>query len=387
MKLLEPSEKESIAVSSAAQMRHFRIPADVVNRATQELEEEPRLLIRWLHGYCHKHDLNRTKLGALLKKPSGGFYSVDSVIQLLNGDRIKKGETIDLIVEAIRPLRDLDMQREKLRSSGFIETRLYCEMEKRLDHARRRQRIFFAFGDSQIGKTANGKHYQKTHNHGQTIYIDMPTGGALGKFVRAFATALNITAKDIKIEALSNRIIESVDSSMLIIIDNTHRALRSSGACSGLKTLDWIQELFDTCECGMGIFMTNEGRDDLTTGPHAKRLQQLWRRRNPPLQLPSVTPDDDLSLFAKAYGLPKATSEPLEVIISYRDGKGRVKEKSHTDNPLALQSRVNREQGLGVWISILQNASDMAAEYQREITWGAVIKATAQSEMDAELFI
>lgn len=377
----------AITIASGSQSRNFRIPADVVNKATQDLEEEQRLLIRWLHGHCHNNDLDRNQLGQLLKKPAGGYYSVDSVLQLLKGDRVRKGETIDAIVDSIRPLREIEQKRQNLKTSGFIQTRLYREIEKRLDYARTRQRILFAFGDSQIGKSAAEKHYQQTHNHGQTIYVDMPTGGSLGKFVRALAKSFNITAKNIKIEQLQDRIVESLDSTMLLIVDNAHRALRCRTSYAGLNTLTWLQEVFDTCECGMGIFMTNEGRDDLTTGPHAKSLQQLWRRRNPPLQLPAITPQDDLALFAKAYGLPKATRQDIEVTISYHDEKGRVAEKKHTDNPLALQTRVNKEQGLGVWISILQNASDMATDYGRAITWGAVIKATAQSEMDAELFI
>jgi hypothetical protein len=43
------------------------------------------------------------------------------------------------------------------------------------------------------------------------------------------------------------------------------------------------------------------------------------------------------------------------------------------------------EEGLGVWIGILQDASDMAREQRRSMSWGAVLKAHAQSLAECEI--
>ena len=44
-------------------------------------------------------------------------------------------------------------------------------------------------------------------------------------------------------------------------------------------------------------------------------------------------------------------------------------------NPHKLQEEQIEAIGLGRWITILQEASDLARESKRPITWGAVIRA------------
>lgn len=373
-------------ITSLGIKRHYTLAGDVVRKAIVDLDEHPKELIWWLHTYCQEKNLDRQQLGSLIKKGSGGYYSSDSVLQLLKGDRIRKGETIDAILEAIRPLYELDKIRKEQATSGFIRTRLYKEYERRCDRARARQRIFFGFGDSQIGKTENAKEYLRTHNHGQTVYVDMPTGGSLGKFVNKLAEAIGITGKNFKMEDLQSRIVNSFDPSMLLIIDNAHRCFSGRFTRGGLATFSWIQEIYDTARCGMNINMTNEGRNELTSGQFKTQLLQIWRRRIDPLQYPNITPEDDLALFAAAYGLEPATDHEIEIQAKEYTSSGNLKTVKHKQSPLALQRSVNATEGLGVWINILQNASDIAHEMNRKITWGAVIKAHCQSQLDAQIF-
>ncbi len=381
------STSAPVALERGSYTRHFKIPGDVVSKAIAHLPEEQRDLIWWLYEHCRQRDLSKAELNRLLKKPVGnGYYAEDTIVQLLTGIRLRKGEPIDNILDAIRPLRDLEQRRMEMVTSGFIETRLYKEIERRADRARARQRIFYVFGDSQIGKSVCGQEYQRRHNHGQTHYIDMPTGGGLGKFVKALARAFNITERSKNLDRIQERIKESINSSMLIVIDNAHRCLRSRYKEAGLQTFTFIQEIFDTCRCGMLIFMTNRGRDELINGTHAKELEQMWRRRILPMQLPSVMPADDLALFAHAYGLPEADNEPIEVTVSYYDDLGKLQTETHTETPLKLQQDVNEKEGLGIWISLLQDAADMSQEADRPIEWGAVIKAYCQAKAEAEIY-
>ena len=69
----------------------FLIPGDTVRRAIEDLPPEPRDPILWFYGWCRKADLSKPDLGQVLKKPDGGgFYSTDSIVQLLTGGRIRK---------------------------------------------------------------------------------------------------------------------------------------------------------------------------------------------------------------------------------------------------------------------------------------------------------
>ncbi len=366
--------------------RKFRIAGDVVNRSVSELPSEERRLIWWLYHHCVRHDFNKDELGKLLKKPNGNeFYSGDSIVQMLSGGRIRRGENIQPMLTAIKSLKDIEEERESLVKSGFIETRLYKEIERRVNRARVRQRIQFVFGESQIGKTESLLEYKRRHNHGQTLFMECPTGGRLDKFLQALGKELNITYFA-NIAQLSERIIDGFDSNMVLICDEMHRCLKR-GSVAGLEVFSFLRELWNRKKCGIVVCMTDEGRDNFLHGPHSKALQQLWRRRMPPLQLPSVPPLDDLALFADAYGLEPAGDEPVTISVTVINDKGKPEKVTHTEKPIDLQTRVVKAEGLGVWISILQDASDMAKEQRKLITWGAVIKAVCQAQAEADIFV
>jgi DNA transposition AAA+ family ATPase len=379
-----PADEKGVAM--VPNNRRFAIPGDQIRRAIADLPTEQFDLVWWFAGWCRRQDLTRPELGRILKKPGGGgYYSHDSVIQLLTGGRIRRGENIEPLLEAIAALRKVEEIREQQVTSGFVETRLFQEIERRCEKARMRQRIMFLFGDSQIGKTASLLEVQRRHNHGQTIYVEVPTGGNVTHFIFALAKQFGIPTKQGAKAGLRDRVIESFDSRMLLIVDEAHRCLRP-GAMGGLETFSFIRELWNRRGCGIVISLTNEGRDQFLHGPHAAQLAQLWRRRITPLQLPNVPPDDDAARFAAAYGLPEAPEADVTIRVTYTDDQGHTATKNHHDSPLRLQRHVLRTEGLGVWIAILQDAADMAQEQGKAITWGAVIKAYCQAQADSEIY-
>ena len=375
-----PNEKSEVV--RHAHVRYFNIPANQLAKAVKDLPEEQAIPIRWLYQYCRQHNLGKSQIATLIKKPNGGYYSYDSIYQLLTGGRTRRGENIQPVVEAIETLRDLEIQRENLVSSGFIHTRLSSEVWKRCDRARLRQRISYIFGDSQIGKTEALKEYQRRNNHGQTIYIEVPEGGAKSQLLHEFAKAIGGISAKLSNTVLSENLIEAIDHTMLIIFDESHRMTKSK---SGLRSLDFIRRLWNKSKCGIVIAMTNEGRDEFLTGTYAEELKQLWRRRIQPLQLPNIPPEDDLNLFSDAYHLPPADTEEVTIRVKAPTPSGRTRTQTHRQSPLALQQQVVTEEGLGVWIMILQDASDIAQELNKPITWGAVIKAHCLAQAEAEM--
>jgi hypothetical protein len=368
-------------VIPAPNRNKFRLAGDVVRNAIADLPDEQRSLAWWFSQWIAKHIQNKSELGAVLRKSNGEYYSPDSIIQLLTGGRIRRGENVEPILDAIAKLRKVEDLRAEQITSGFIQTRLYTEISRRCQKALKRQRIQYIFGDSQIGKTTCLKEYARTHNHGETVYIELPAGGSLGGLLQQMAEHYNIPSV-MKHRALCDRVIECVDANQLLIFDEFHNCLRGKG---NLTTVSFVRELWNRKHPGMVISMTNEGRDSLIKGPNAKALEQMWRRRITPLQLPNVTPEDDLALFASAYGLPPADEEEVSIRVTYYDSTGKECTRTHKDAPLRLQREVVQTEGLGVWIGILQDAADMAQEQRKPITWGAVIKAACQAQADAEI--
>ncbi len=377
-----PAEKPAGPIENAVPRNRFRIPGDQVRAAIQDLSREQQATVWWFYQFCHRSILRREDFGRLLKKNDGTWYSDSSIIHLLTGGRIRRGENIQPILEAIEKFRYVEELRAGQVNSGFIETRLFREIERRCRKALKRQRILFIYGDSQIGKSASLREYQRRNNHGQTIYIECPCTGSLGGLLRQFADAFNIPSV-LNQGQLQDRVAGCIDSNMLIIIDEFHNALKGRG----IATTAFVREIWNRSRCGMILSMTNEGRDSFLMGSQSKTLQQLWRRRITPLQLPGMPPDDDLELFAGAYGLPPADADPVTISVTSTDQQGRHVKATHTEKPIDLQTRIVGSEGLGVWIGILQDAADMAQEQRKPITWGAVIKAACQSRAEAEIFI
>jgi hypothetical protein len=368
-----------------ASARRFRVPVTKLKEALEHAPAEDRELCLWLHAYCLKRDCGKAELGQLLRKPGGSWYAADSVIQILSGTRHRKGEPVGDILDAIRTLRRVEEERGEQADSGFIETRLYRVFEERALKAFRRQRILHCFGRSQIGKSEIAREFKRRHNHGQTILVEMPAGAALGKFTSALARQIGITGRHNTTER-QDAIFDYFDSRTQLIIDEAHQAFETTYTATALNTLSWLRQLYNQCRCSIVFLWTDEDSNEFQTGPHRKRLVQLWRRRTEPLYLPAFPPDDDAAKFALAYGLHEAADETVTVQLTAYDDRGRERTLRHQDNPLRLQRQVLKDEGLGVWIGILQDASDMAREQKRAITWGAVIKAHAQSLADAEIF-
>lgn len=380
---LDPA-KTSNALLSMQSIR-YRIPGDVVAKAVRDLPDDQRAAIRWFDGYARARNLGPDELAALLKKDDDGkeSYSYSSIYAVMTGRRQEQGFSVAPVVAAIVRLRKQVEGQSRVTESGFVETRLSKAITARCQRALKRQKILFIFGDSQIGKTESLVHYQRTHNHGETIYVSAPIPASLMNFLEQLALSLGIPSQQRQAD-LRRRIIDSFDSKMLLIVDEAHEFLNSGK--SGIAALAFLRELYNRAKCGIVIAMTNEGRKELLTGSYAVRLKQLWNRRIAPLQLPKSVPVDDLALFAAAHGLDPAPNKKVTVRTPYIDDFGQEKERDYTANPFDLQSKVTAEEGLGVWLTILQDAQDMAAEQSRSVSWQAVLKAYCLSQADAEVW-
>lgn len=346
-----PHKDLSPAVA-AMSARKFRIPGDVVNKATVELPDEQRSAIRWLHDFGNSRDHSMDELGSLLKKDSGQAYSGASVYQTLTGRRGEAGASLEPFCKAVERLRKLEAARGRAQRAPFIETRLTKRIWTLCQAALNYQRIGFLYGDSQIGKSTALEEYQRQNNHGQTIYVRMPTRGTMESFIMVLAEKLRINPQ-LKTVILKQRIINAFDDRMLLIIDQCHEGFRSTYGDRGLSALLFTMEIFDLRKCGVILSGTGAFEKGMNDPKYAETMKQLIRRGFPkPLKLPSKPTADNLNDFANFYGLEPATGVAL-----------------------ALQDQIIADHDLGIWLTTLQAGNNVASKKNEAMTWDHVIRA------------
>jgi DNA transposition AAA+ family ATPase len=327
-----------------------KIPGDVVYAATSHLPEVDKGAIRWFHKFAKDNDLTNGEAGALI------HYSDAAVSLLFRG---KYTADIKEIVTRIIAFRDTDQKKRDLADARaavkkvpFIKTALTKKIWDLCNACRIFQRIGYIFSDSQIGKSENLWQYQIEHNHGNTIYISVPTQGTLIHFVEKLAEVLSIPMTR-NSSYLRRRIINAFDHNMLLIVDEAHRCIPKGASAMSLQTIEFIREIHDEKKCGVVLCGTNAFRDEIEKGKYMKMLKQIRRRRLGFLQLPIDPTEADLNTFARAYGLAPATGKALE-----------------------LQKRIVADEALGMWLTIMRMGADLSAKRRRgAMSWDDVIQA------------
>lgn len=321
--------------------KRLHIPGDVVNKSTQDLPDEQRAMIRWLHGYAHENNMSLTEVGDIIR------YDASTVHRVFTGKYV--GNLANVCNE-IASARKLIEERATSRKVDFVETVLVRKIWGICDAALKYNRIGFVFGDSQIGKTTALEKYAVDHNHGQTVFVRMPTGGNMAYFMAAMARVLRLPAQLNEIAA-SRRIIESFDDRMLLIVDEAHQCLftRSDRAS---RVIEFIREIHDISHCGVVISATNIFKKEMESGRLSGILQQVGRRRFGNLPLPSRPSQEDLAQFSAFYGLPPASGKAL-----------------------ALQTKTIADDALGFWLCLLRMAAEIAHKRKQKMTWDHVIAA------------
>lgn len=245
----------------------------------------------------------------------------------------------------------------------FVETSLHRAIEGAVKKAGRRRKPIFIYGESQIGKTTSLEELARRDTSGRTIYVRMPTGGALGELLTELALVLDESPGG----DLKRRLMLRVRVDHRLIVDECHEALAGSSRGRGIKTLNWLRELWDRRRCALVLCGTNVFRDGMTASREARNLRQLVLRGLPPLQLPSMPSGDDLDRIAVAAGLPPAPEEaPLTIAETGFSGRVKIREPQH--------AFVERH-GLGRWIAIIQDGADLASEAGKPTNWGYVHRA------------
>ena len=154
--------------------------------------------------------------------------------------------------------------------------------------------------------------------------------------------------------AFYNRLAEAVcrlgamQRAVVFVYDDVARRVRVVG--SHLVDI----ELFDAKNPGIALWGTPVFRDGIRSLENANFFKQLRRRglKADGFELPATPLREDLDTYAKAYGLPPATGEALK-----------------------LQTKLIKEDGLGMWITRLALGKTRADSQKHRISWTDVIRA------------
>lgn len=322
-----------------------RVPGDIVNKATAALPDNQRSAIRRLHALYIEEDISISEAAARIGTSSATLSLVF---------RGKYSGRIDNVVRSIERFFELEDRRSQGKKLAFIQTNLTDRIWQICDSALEMQRAAFIFGESQIGKTEALVEYARTHNHGSTIYISVPTGGYLSHFLSRLADTLRISPR-MKQGELRQRIIQSFDSRMLLIVDEAHQCIaHNTFSTSRLQTIEFIREIFDQRHCGLVICATKVFKEAMERGTVEKILRQINRRRMCAAELDDIPSRYDLNTFAAAYGLPPS------------DGPSRD-----------LEDAMMKREALGMWLTLLRMAVKVAAQKKQPITWAHVLTSHA----------
>jgi hypothetical protein len=342
----QPANHNPAAGLDAIRRSKFNIPGDRVFKATADLPDNQRNTIRAMHAYAVENDLSVAEQAKLLN------LSEATVSLVYNG---KYNAGYDNVVKVYADFLDLQDKRRDLRRLPFIETAMSKKIWQVCDSAREFQKVAFLFSDSQVGKTTSVKEYARK-NPGSTVYIEVPTGGGLQCFLVKLAEVLKI-GTTARIVDLRRRIMDSFDARMLLIVDESHRAIPAPGngvRRTALETIEFVRELFNERECGVVFIATNVFRDAMEEGAVQLILKQTRRRRLCSMQLPADPTRADLNTFAAAYGLgtSESTAREIETVRIANDG-------------------------LGMWLTLLRMASKLATVQKKKMDWNHVIQADA----------
>ena len=325
------------------------IPGDMVQKALDrltnslEITAEQRAEIWWFYSHAKDNNWSLAKAGETIRRDSSTAH------RLFTGNY---GAKYDNLVDEIISYHRIVNMRGNRKVLEFVETSTWVKINKICNHALATQSPAFVYGESQIGKTACLEEWARRNNHGTSRLIRCPAAPILGTMLEELAAALYISSQGGKQSQLRRRIINAVDSNMILIIDELHQAMIGCTAASTIRIIEFLREIHDRRKCGMVFCGTKVLRTEIEEGKLQLVLDQFRRRGIVTLNLPSKPPACDINKIADAFGLGTPEGKANEVI-----------------------SRMIKDSGIGQYIKFLQSASNLANKQQKPLCWDHFVTA------------
>jgi len=320
----------------------MNIGGDQVIRATAELQENQKEAIRWLYSLAQSQRWSRNRLAQETGIDSTTLYRVFMGIYEAKLDRI---------TARIEKYRDRFEDRAQRSREGFVETSISKKIWEACDWARQSKTMVFVYGNTQFGKTTAALEYMARHNHGLTKYVRLPASAGVQLMMKEFARACWVSPNSC-FENLREYVLNAIDGSHLILIDELHQVFLSYLRGSAIKCLEVIREIHDRRGCGMVLFGTNKLKKELMMGEHVDLLTQFKERGVLEVQLPGTVPRKDLAKIAASFGLSEPSEGAAEII-----------------------ERITKDHGLKRYVLFLKSGKILAGTENRRMSWDYFIRA------------
>ncbi|MBR6734878.1 MAG: ATP-binding protein [Kiritimatiellae bacterium] len=345
-------EKHSAIVTRGISMPAHQVRIAIGQAVARgQVSEEDGEEVWWLYNYAQENHLKEADLAAKMKA-----YDKNTLYQLFRGSYgVSGGEKFaswSNIVKTIREFKSIEIEEMKKKNIGIIDTEVKQTVWRCCDAALNDGMVSFIYGNTQIGKSTCLRAYQREHNHGQTIYIEMGSGWTRARFVRELARKFGNGVKATKAWALEDAIFDTLTRRNLLIVDEFHKALTTTGDRQQRTVLEFIRDIRDQTGCGLVLCATKVGMENFETGANRLTFNQLIGRSIIKAVLPDRPPVRDLNAIARAFGLPVPQGDDLR----------RVKELVRTTF------------GLSRLFAYLQKTYAMMNKVKQPMTWAAFAK-------------
>jgi len=309
-----PGEKHSAVIVRGISMppHQVRMAIDQAVAREQLSEEDGEEAIWWLYNYAQANCLNESALAARMKA-----YDKNTLYQVFRGsygvnNKDGRHASWSNVVKAIKAFKAVAIEEAKKKNIGLLDTEVKRTVWQCCDAALNDGMVSFIYGPTRCGKTFSLKAYQRSHNHGTTVYIELGSGWNRQRFVRELAAILGNGVKAAKTWVLEDAIFKTFKRSNLLIVDEFHKALSTLGRDASRALLEFIRDIRDKTECGLVLCATKEGLEDFETGANAKTFRQMIGRAIVKAVLPDRPALRDFNTIARAFELPLPTGEDLQ---------------------------------------------------------------------------
>lgn len=337
----EPDNKPALDRTQGLNMKS--LTGDRIIAATRDLPEHQRDTLRWLFAWSSENKWTLTRLAEETKI---------SVTSLYRAFTVTYGAKLDTIISRIASYRRLAEERSTMGDTSFAHTSIARKIDRTCEWALISQSVAFIFGNRGLGKTLALEHRRNTHNHGQTKLIRMPASAGVQLMMKEIARACYISPNSCY-DNLRERVLQAIDHTNLVIIDELHQVFLSYQKGSAIKCLEVIREIHDRTKCGMVLCGTTQLKKEISLGQHAELLEQFTDRGILKVQLPTRLPRADVLLIAAGYGLDDEPTGAAEEVVTE-----------------LMEARSLRKFG-----KLLQAAKRLASKEKTKVRWAHFVKA------------
>lgn len=341
-----------------AGIEHTTVRLDDISLARHfaHYPEQLRELCMWLGSYIREECHRDLDLLVVRAQKLGVEFDKTTWSKVLRGRWNRDGHDNELatpvvslpkIVRAIQLLRDDSRRREMDGKVPFVRTKTANTIIEWLDLKRMVDRVCkfgILVGETGTQKTATLQWYCREHNHGLCKLIESPATPSHSQFITELANAYG-SPRDINTLRKHHKIIESVNDTRTIMIDNAQR-LYDPRLGGHQPAFHFIQKLQEDTGCTIILCLTPDGEKVLFQGSSSGFFEQFvgraggWRNF---LRLPPYPSEEDVQAIAEAFGVQGLDEETTMVV--QKIAKGQRLEVSEPCTVLQYLTAVAREPG------------------------------------------